>query len=180
MITIRQLTEADLPQAIQLKAVCWPEELAGLADAELDVQQQLQFWVNWMQAAEKDNDVRLPIGAFENGRMLGVAFASLAETDDIADGGIELNGLWVHPGQRGRGLGLQLLAHVLGYYQQLGRRQVVIYSFHCSPSNSFYRRFRAQVLRQEVQTKERLPVDVFIADIGTMQGAVESALQRYI
>jgi hypothetical protein len=36
MITIRKLTEADMKQAMELKVLCWTEELAGKAINEED------------------------------------------------------------------------------------------------------------------------------------------------
>lgn len=35
-----------------------------------------------------DKDVRILLGAFENGILLGCAFASLAEKSDIAENGL--------------------------------------------------------------------------------------------
>ncbi len=44
MIIIRELMDKDLAQAIQLKALCWPEELAGMSDNKLDIDQEHSFW----------------------------------------------------------------------------------------------------------------------------------------
>lgn len=66
-------------EAINLKAICWPEELAGLSNDIIDVEKQLISWKNWMHDGFKYHDVRVLIGAFEEDRMLGVAFASFAE-----------------------------------------------------------------------------------------------------
>jgi hypothetical protein len=35
MIILRELKDKDVEQAIQLKALCWPEELAGMSDHKL-------------------------------------------------------------------------------------------------------------------------------------------------
>ena len=96
MLIIRELSDSDMLQAIQLKALCWPEELAGLSDNKLDIEKEHLYWVDWMHTEVDNNDVRTLIGAFENGQLLGVAFASYAEKED-SDCGIELNGLWVDP-----------------------------------------------------------------------------------
>ncbi len=88
MITIRELWDQDMLEAMQLKALCWPEEVAGMTDEKLNVEKEYSFWTSWMHQGVENNDVRALIGAFENDKMLGVAFASYAETED-ADSGIE-------------------------------------------------------------------------------------------
>lgn len=179
MIVIRELTEIDMLQAMELKALCWPEELAGLSDNRLSVIKELEFWTNWMQKAEENDDVRLLIGAFEDGQMLGVAFGSFAEIEDIERDGIDLNGLWVYKEHRGRGISLMLLVHLLDYFINIGKKQMTIYNFHHSSSNSFYRKYGAYVIREDFQMKEQLPVDVFICDIKDMKLRMEQSLIKY-
>ncbi len=178
MITIRKLLEQDMRQAMELKALCWTEELAGLADDPMNVPKQLRFWLDWMHTAQEHNDIRLLIGAFEDGNMLGVAFASLADDGDIPQQGIELNGLWVYPEYRGKGVSLRLIQYVLDFFSLLGMEQMVIYCFHHAPSNAFYKKFGAQVNRQEYQMDGRIPVDVFLADIGQMKERIAKSLSR--
>ena len=96
MIEIRKLTEADMKQAVELRILCWTEELAGKTENVLSPSEELNLWIEWINAAEENNDIRLLIGAFENDTMLGASFSSFAETFDIPEKGIELNGLWVH------------------------------------------------------------------------------------
>ncbi|WP_291574315.1 hypothetical protein [Clostridium sp. UBA4548] len=93
MIEIRELTEMDMKEAIGLRILCWTEELAGKAENTLSVEEELEMWVDWMNKAEENNDIRMLVGDFEGGRLLGVAFSSFAETFDIPERGIELNGL---------------------------------------------------------------------------------------
>ena len=59
MVVIRKLTLEDMREAMELKALCWPEELAGLADHPLDVEEEFVFWTDWMQKEKENNDVRL-------------------------------------------------------------------------------------------------------------------------
>ncbi len=73
-----------------------------------------------------------------------------------------------------------LLTSILGNYIELGREQMVIYNFHASPSNLFYRRFGAVVKRQDVQLIEKLPVDVFYCDLKEMKAKIEESLRKYI
>jgi GNAT superfamily N-acetyltransferase len=149
MINIRQLTEADMKQAIELKILCWTEELAGKAENTLSVSEELDFWEEWMNTAKENNDIRLLIGAFENEQMLGVAFSSFAESYDIPEKGIELNGLWVYPDQRSRGISLLMLIYIMDFYLAKGMETIVIYNPHYAPSNKFYHKFGAQVSKQE-------------------------------
>lgn len=179
MITIRNLTADDMKESIQLKVNCWTEELAGKAENTLNYSRELEFWVDWMNSAEENEDVRLLIGAFEDNKMLGVAFASFAETEDIPEKGIELNGLWVYPEQRGRGISIRLILHILDFFKSMGKEKIVIYNHHYCPSNNFYRKFGANVIRQDEQMSGKLLVDVFIADIDIYKNNIEKSLLKY-
>lgn len=180
MIEIRELTEQDMQEAMELKVMCWTEELAGKAENTLCASKELDFWVNWMNSARENNDIRLLIGVFEDDKMLGVAFGSLAETFDIPEKGIELNGLWVYPNHRGRGISLMLIIHILDFYLTKGMEKVVIYNPHHAPSNGFYHKYGAQVVRQDYQMDGRLLVDIFIADIIQMKSRMEESLKKYL
>jgi len=179
MIEIRELTESDMQEAMELKVLCWTEELAGKAENTLSVSQALDFWVDWMFRAEENNDIRLLIGAFENDKMLGVAFSSLAETFDIPEKGIELNGLWVYPDQRNRGISLMMINYILEFYMEKGMENMVIYNPHYAPSNQFYHKFGAQVAKQEYQMDGKLLVDVFLVDMLSMKKNIENSLKKY-
>lgn len=178
MLIIRELLDKDMPQVIQLKALCWPEELAGLSDNKLNIEKEHLFWVDWMHTGVENNDVRILLGAFENDQLLGAAFASYAEEED-SNFGIELNGLWVYPEMRGRGISLMLMTKVLNYYHNLGRKEIVIYNYHHSSSNSFYRKFGATVFKTGVQMAEKIPTDVFKCDITAMLAAMNKSLSDY-
>ena len=173
MIKIRELTEFDMKQAIELRISCWTEELAGKVENTLSVSQELNLWLDWMNTAKENNDIRLLIGAFENDNMLGVAFGSFAETYDIVEKGIELNGLWVYPDHRSKGISLMMIIYILNFYLAKGMEKIVIYNHHYAPSNQFYRKFGAQVVKQEYQMDGRLLLDVFLADILLMKRNIE-------
>ena len=179
MIKIRILTEEDMKQAIELKIMCWTEELAGKAENTLSVSTELESWMQWMSTAEENNDIRLLIGAFEDDQMLGVAFGSFAETDDISEKGIELNGLWVYPDQRNRGVSLKLMVYMLDFYLKMGMEKMVIYNHHYSPSNGFYHKFGAVLNTQIPQMNGRLLIDVFLTDILSMKANMEHSLIKY-
>lgn len=178
MITIRELWDQDMQDAMQLKALCWPEEVAGMTDEKLNIEKEYSFWTNWMHQGVENNDVRTLIGAFENDKILGVAFASFAETED-AEYGIELNGLWVYPEMRGRGISLMLILKLLNYYENFHRKEMVIYNYHSSSSNSFYRKLGAEVFRTELQMKEKIPTDVFKCHITKMKELISKSIIKY-
>lgn len=180
MIEIRQLTEADMQQAIELKILCWTEELAGKAENTLSTSQELDFWIDWINTAQENNDIRLLIGAFEEDKMLGVAFGSFADTFDIPEKGIELNGLWVYPDQRSRGISLMMIIYMLDFYLAKGMETIVVYNHHYAPSNQFYRKFGAQVVKQEYQMDNRLLIDVFLTDMLLMRRKMEQSIKKYI
>ncbi|SFB43499.1 GNAT family N-acetyltransferase [Clostridium frigidicarnis] len=180
MIKIRQLTEGDMEQAIELRILCWTEELAGKAENTLSVSKELDLWLEWMNTAKENKDIRLLIGAFENNKMLGVAFSSFAETFDIPEKGIELNGLWVYPDQRGKGISLMMMIYTLDFYLEKDMEKIVVYNHHYSSSNEFYRKFGAEVAKQEYQMESRLLVDVFLADMLSMKRNMEKSLKKYV
>ncbi len=180
MIKIRELTETDMHQAMELKILCWTEELAGKAENTLSVSQELEFWINWMNTAQENNDIRLLIGAFENDKMLGVAFGSLAEAFDIPQKGIELNGLWVYPNHRSRGISLMMIIYIIDFYLAKGMESMVIYNPHYAPSNQFYKKFGAKVVKQELQMNGKLLVDVFLTDMMLMKRNMQNSLQKHI
>lgn len=178
MINIRKLRNEDMAQAIGLKVQCWPEELAGLSELQLDLEKELAFWTKWMDAAQENNDVRLLYGAFEGGEMLGAAFGSFVESKDMPESGFELNGLWVDPQHRAKGASLRLLLALLDDFYELGARQILIYNFHFAPSNNYYRKFGCRVIGTEQQTKDNVPVDIFSCDITEMKNRIAQSLTR--
>lgn len=180
MVQIRELRKNDMQEVVNLKIACWTEELAGKTENSMSYNEELEFWTKWMETAEDNNDIRVLIGAFKNGVMLGVAIASLAEPDDIPEGGIELNGFWVYPEHRGKGIGLKLLVYLLNYYMNVGLKKIVVYSHRYAPSNQFYRKFGAQVSKQVYQMKGKLLIDVFTADILRFKSNLEKTLHRYV
>ncbi len=181
MITIRELTKDELKQAIELKILCWPEELVGKADKTLDLSEELKFWTKWRDTAKNYDDVRLLIGAFENEKMLGVAFASFAEVEDVAGNkGVELNGLWVYKEHRGRGISLRLISYVLDFFKNINKEKIVIYSFHYAPSNMFYRKFGAIVMKKVKQLERMVVTDVFVAHIDAFKDNIERSLVKYL
>lgn len=177
---IRALKECELKEAVALRIISWTEELVGKAENNLTEAEEMAFWSNWMQSAEANNDVRLLLGAFDGDTLVGAAFASFADEEDIPENGIELNGLWVYPAYRNRGLSLQMLTQIIRYYQALGKTQMVAYNHHDCESNAFYRKFGGTVEKQLYQLEGKLLIDVFVLPLEEMKTKIVQSLERYL
>lgn len=110
--------------------------------------------------------------------MLAVAFASFAEEGDSICG-FELNGLWVYPEMRGRGIALLLVTKLLKFYEHLGLKEIIIYNYHNSSANSFYRKFGGIVVKTELQMEEQIPTDIFRSNISSMLELMNISLLKY-
>ena len=179
MIAVRELADSELKAVMRIKAECWTEELAGRGENTIDEQAEYKYFSEWKSSAGECGDIRLLIGAFEGDMLLGAAFASLAEPEDVMKNGIELNGLWVERGHRDRGVSLLLLKFIFDFFIPKGMTKMVVYNHHFAPSNSYYRRFGAQVNRQEHQMGGKLLIDVFICDIDEMREHIARSLAHY-
>ena len=181
MIEIRQLKEKEWQQAMELKITCWTEELAGKAENDLVLSEQLDFWVDWMYKATDNNDIRVTLGAFEDNELIGVVAGSIAEKTDISEKGIECNGLYVSSKHRNRGVSLRLLVYLLNYFQKFGMEHIIIYNHRYAPSNNFYRKFGVKEIRQDIQVAAgvELLIDVFTIGIDNFKDALTKTLSRY-
>lgn len=165
---IRKLTHEDMREAVGLRVLCWAEETAGLTKTCPDLEAELAFFTEWMDSADDNDDVRLLLGAFEDNKMLGVVFGSFVKSKSRPQDGIELNGLWVYPDYRGRGLSFALLHELLTEFLRLGATEMIVYNYHFAPSNTFYRHLGCEVVDDEYQTADRIPTDIFSGNICTM------------
>lgn len=105
-------------------------------------------------------------------------FASFAEPEDSLNG-IEINGLWVDSKHRCKGLSLYLLKKVIEYYLELGRKEIIIYNFHFSSSNPFYKKLGARIIKNTYQLEEKIPVDVFVSDLNEMLDNINYRIINY-
>jgi TP53 regulating kinase and related kinases len=161
---IKALNNDTLKDAIYLKVNCWQEELANRFTHHLDYSEEYHFYKSWMANAMQDQDVRTLLGVFHNKHLIGTAFASFAETYDIQSHGFELNGLFVKPQARGLGISKLLLHEITYRYINLGCNQMVCYCHHYAPSNAFYYKLGAKLLRTDWQIDHQLKVDVLYFD----------------
>ena len=178
MIEIKTLSYDDMKEVMELKLLCWNEEIAGLYNIQLYYQKEFAFWTNWMNAEQENDDVRKLYGAFAEGELLGVAFGSFVESKNAPEAGFELNGLWVYPQHRKKGIALQLILNLLNDFYALGADRIMIYNFHHAPSNQFYRKLGCEVIGTEYQTADKVPVDIFAGNIVQMKQYIMQSLMR--
>jgi hypothetical protein len=46
-----------MKQAMELKILCWREELAGLSKMQLDFKEEFEFWTEWMFTAKQNSSI---------------------------------------------------------------------------------------------------------------------------
>lgn len=178
MIKIRSLLPDEMMKAIEIKGICWPEEIQGKSKIQFDREKEYQFWSKWMISSIENNDDRQLYGAFDQDTLLAVIFASFAEVED-SENGIEINGLWVDPKHRNKGLSLHLLKKIIEYYLDLNKNEIIIFNFHYSSSNSFYKKLGANIIKQTHQLEEKVPIDVFSCDLQDMLNNINQRINKY-
>ena len=176
MIVIKDLYKETLKEAVALKIASWSEELNGVAENQIQFDEEYKFLSDWMDHAKESNDIRTLIGVYEDDQMLGCAFASFAEIYDCEENGIELNGLWVYPFARNRNLSLILINHILDIYMPLGMQKMIVYNHKYAPSNSFYHYLGGQVVKYDLQMQGKLEVDVFEFDLENLKNFIQTKL----
>ncbi len=72
-----------------------------------------------------------------------------------------------------------LMSKILSFYETLGLKEIIIYNFHHSSSNSFYKKFGAKVFKTQFQLKEQILTDVFKCDIITMKDSMNGSILKY-
>lgn len=178
MIKIRSLLPDEMMKAIEIKGICWPEEIQGKSKIQFDREKEYQFWSKWMISSIENNDDRQLYGAFDQDTLLAVIFASFAEVED-SENGIEINGLWVDPKHRNKGLSLHLLKKIIEYYLDLNKKEIIIFNFHYSSSNSFYKKLGASIIKQTHQLEEKVPIDAFSCDLQDMLNNINQRINKY-
>lgn len=174
---LKKLSDEQLKSAVKLKIDSWTEELAGVAENDLNVEEEYQFWLTWSQTAEEHHDVRLLYGMFDQETLTGAIFTSFAETYDHPNA-IEINGLWVDNHYRNQHISTRLLYHVLKCYQPHQKDVVIVYNHRLSPSQGYYYHLGGKVIRSEYQMDGKLLVDVFLFDAKELFDYLKNKLEN--
>lgn len=160
---IRKLNKEEYSQAIDLKIYSWDEEVAGTVTNPMIKEKELDFIIDWVNSAEKYDDIRLVYGAFDNEKFVGFAGASIAEESD-SENGIELNYLFVNEEYRGQGISLKLINELLIEFLPKGFKELIVYNYNLSPSNQYYRKLEGKVKKQTSEMDGKLLIDIFSFD----------------
>lgn len=169
MIVIKPLPELVFESAMLLRINCWTEELNEKGENRLELAQEVADLTDWLSNADKYNDYRVIVGAYEDNQLLGFAAASFAELFDIESNGFELNYLFVDENSRGRGISLKLLEHLADLFSQKDCTALIVYSHHFAPSNAYFHKLGGIVIKQEEQGRDRLLVDVFKFEVKNLE-----------
>lgn len=166
---IRELKHEELRMAVELNYQCWNDDFAGIIPHDsMNVDKEIKVVSKWIND-KNCGDIRRMYGAFQGDNFLGYVGGSVAEKED-ADHGVELNYLFVKKEYRGKALGLKLIRTILIEFIEYGTDKLIIYNWHHSESNRFYRYLGGEVIKQVIQTpsKKEALVDVFSWDINKL------------
>ena len=167
---IKVLPEKNYKEAMKLKVHCATEEYAGLAPNNLDIEKEYRFFKEWINSADKYDDIRLVYGAYIGDNFAGVIGSSLVEGKEDISEGIEINYLYVEEKFRGKGASLKLIKKTLDEFSKEGVTKMIVYNYHHSPSNQFYRKLDGKVIKEEIQGETyKLPVDIFAFNLKDLQ-----------
>lgn len=162
---IRLLKETEYEKAIALKVSCFDEEVKHQVPYSSSEQEELDFMIDWMNSAEKYQDIRVLYGAFFEDAFVGFVGESIADESD-AKSGIEINYLFVDEAYRGRGVSYKLLQAILSHFKKDRFNEVVVYNYVPSDSNKYYRYLGGEVIRTFPVFEGRIMVDLFRFDYG--------------
>lgn len=148
-IEIRDLNLNEFHKAIEIKYNCWIYDYSFFLKVRDDFKLYfLNELTEWMTNIV--DDVRVFKGAFIDNVLSGFIGASFAEKEDSKHG-VEINYLFVDPSYRNQGISLLLLDDIVNDFSKLGCKDVVIYNFKKSNSNSFYKHLKGKLMRTDIQ-----------------------------
>ena len=166
---IRELKQEEIALAVELRYQCWSNDFEGIIPKDsMDIDEEMLIVYAWINNKNSD-DIRHLYGAFEGDDFLGYIGASPAELEDC-ENGVELYYLFVKKEYRGKMIGLKLIRAIAAEYIEYGAEQLIVYNWHESQSNRFYRNIGGKVQKQvtKILKGEDVLVDVFIWDINIL------------
>lgn len=180
-ITIRLLGPEETVETVHIYLECMRADYAFFPRAYLDslqVERELAEFESWI--SEEETQARV-FGAFDGDRMVGYIAVSRNVGEPVGYDG-EVNNLFVRPGCRNLGIGLALLRVGLEHLRSLGHRSVIIYNYHPSTSNAYYRHLGGEVVYHTLQMPDgmfEVDVDVFGWQIAEFLSILDSRLGKY-
>lgn len=173
---IRPLRKEEYREAMELRVRGFQEELDGMAENPLSVDEELRIWSRWAEGAGP-GEKRLLLGAYDGSELLGFGAAAPAVEEELEEA-MELLLLYVYPGQRGRGVSLRLLRALATAFLEAKAQHLLVHSHHHAPSNHFYRLLGASVVRQEMHGGAGLLMDVMVLSLEALLEAIEERIDE--
>lgn len=180
-ITVRPLAQEEYIETVSIYLQCMRADYAFFPRAYLDslkVESELAEFERWVNEEETLAKV---FGAFDGDTMVGYIAVSrnLGEPENYEG---EVNNLFVRPSHRGQGIGLMLLQTGLEHLRGLGFVSVIIYNYHPSASNTYYRHLGGAVVYHTLQMPNgmfEVDVDVFGWQIDPFLEVLRAHLRKY-
>ncbi len=179
-IAIRPLTPNEYIDTVHIYLECMRADYTFFPREYLDslrIESELAEFESWIN---EDGVQAMVFGAFQDDRMTGyIAVSSNSGEPAGYDG--EVNNLFVRPGCRNQGIGLALLRAGLEHLRGLGHQSVIIYNYHPSQSNAYYRHLGGEVVYRTVQCPggQETQVDVFAWEIDKFQAILHERMEKY-
>lgn len=177
-MVIRGLSNDEIGMAAELNQKCWEEDFEGILPANaMDAREQTKVLAKWIGYEGKD-DIRRLFGAFEGNEFLGFIGTSIANKCD-AQKGVEVNYLFLKKEFRGRNNSLRLIKRALDEYIGAQFDHLIVYNWHGSESNSFYKYLGGEIFKQvSCEVKGRsIAADVFRFDLKMLYHVIAEKLR---
>jgi hypothetical protein len=178
-VVIRELSNDEIRMAAELHQKCWNEDFEGILPKDaMDAKEQTKVLTDWMGYKGTD-DIRKLFGAFEGTDFIGFIGTSIADKDD-AQKGVEMNYLFLKKEFRGRNNSLRLIKRALDEYINKQFDHLIVYNWHGSESNNFYKYLGGEIFRQIMQELKdsTLKVDVFRFDLRVLYNVISEKLRN--
>lgn len=180
-LEIREIKHEEIFETSQLYVDTIKIEYEGLIPNEvlneLEVNKEAEDLKKQLSTIEKYHFVYV---AVDYNKIVG--FISLSSsTVEPFEFDAEINELFVKREFQSLGIGLRLLHFAVLELKENGYRQVMIYNFHKSKANGFYRKLDGRIIKKIKQDcyGKTLEVDVFGWEIDTLIKQLEYKLLRY-
>lgn len=178
-MVIRELSNDEIRMAAELNQKCWNEDFEGILPTNaMDADAQTKVLTDWISYDGTDDTRRL-FGAFDGPVFLGFIGTSIADKDD-AQKGVEVNYLFLKKEFRGRNNSLRLIKRALDEY--IGRQfdRLIVYNWHGSESNNFYKYLGGEMFRQVSCNVKGISVmaDVFRFDLKVLYHVISEKLRN--
>ncbi len=161
-ISYRPARKEDLTATAEIYIRCLRQDYSFKPQDYLEQLNPDKEMVECFSWKEVDPENNLIFVASAGEKIVGYVSTGINEEEPKEYRG-ELTGLFVDPDYRGLGLGLGLMQVAAKAFLNLNLEKFVVYNYHRSAANKFYRGLGGIVLRNEMQNPGGLPLltDIF-------------------